>query len=298
MSSRYFYKGTNIADLIETTGNTTNSFGFNNFPQQNTGQTYISKINKPFDFMYTKNGEDISNSCNAYFLEYTNQADFPSGQGNTTNIRQSMKINNVGFKHISAYAWGGGGGGGGGGGAHGWWTKNGGTGRDGGTGGYAAVTNFIANTSEIIVQAGRGGSLGNRGVKTNLEFENAPDGQGGGKGVASYIALSDGTKIIEAEGGNGGDGGNGGNDANNGSGGASTGNTGDSTGLVVDDSTVANYTDNGQYVYSKPVDATVWPTQNSGNNGNNGNGASWNGPASNDGNVGRVGYVGIYFLYK
>jgi hypothetical protein len=298
MSSRYFYKGTNIADLIQTTGNTTNSFGFNNFPQQNTGQTYISKINKPFDFMYKKNGEDIANSCNAYFLEYTGTS--ANVQGTTTTVTQSMNINNVGFKHISAYVWGGGGGGGGGGGAMNYYTKNGGTGRVGGDGGYAAVTNFKVNTSDIIVQYGRGGNGGGGGSKTASPDQNVsgPDGTAGGAGVRSYIALSDNTVIINAEGGNGGDGGEGGNAFSNGGAGNFAGTLGTSNGLVVDESTAANYTDNGQYVYSMPADATVWPMQNSGNNGNSGDGASWNGGASNAGNSGNVGYVGIYFLYQ
>ena len=283
-TNRYFYKGKDIANLTGGTGGTMNTGSYLGFPTQNTVGTFSSNINKPFNFSFTDTGGDLASRCNAYFIGYGPNSNTKGST--TTSAQQSLNINYIQFKHISAYAWGGGGGGGGANTYH-LNQKNGGTGSRGDDGGYAAAVQVaVSNENAFVVQYGGGGNGGNAGGKTASQNTGAGDGVDGGAGGNSYIQLHPSqTTIIQANGGNGGEGGNGGNVGSGGSGG-SAGNNG--TGV----SAVGN-----SYVTTDQTTNTDWPARNTGNYGGGGTWASWNGPSASAGISGNAGYVGIYFLY-
>ena len=100
----YLYKSVNISNLTQSGGYSTVP-GFTGFPLQQVQQNYTSTVTNPFPLSYanvnlsTGIPADVAlNFCTAYTTGAL-----------TGNSIINMPLNNITYKHISAYGWGGGG---------------------------------------------------------------------------------------------------------------------------------------------------------------------------------------------
>ncbi len=263
--SGYLFYGVDISNLI-THGTTSAPPSYTGFPIS-TAPTYTStKLDKPYNFSFQYNGNDVSNYTTAYSLAFNGGS---SGSISTT----IPNTPGVSFKHISGYCYGGGGGGGGGGGninAYG-----GGDGGNGGDGGFAAILNYPINGESVNYQAGNRGN-GGKGNTNNAS------GGNGNSGGSSYIYVGT-TEIILANGGGGGDGGK--------TGGASSKGSTAASGGHGNSSFAAGYT--GTTANTSP--STSYP--NNPSNGGAGGNAKYDNK-TNSGGSGSPGYVQVYLTYE
>lgn len=200
--STYMYKGVPISALVSGTGGT--NPGYINFPPHGPAN---SDLGKPFPFLYSYQGTDISNYCSAVTVAY--------GAGASATILPNNVNAAVTYKHVSAFCVGGGGGGGGGGGrGYGSGPKYnaGAPGGKGGDGGYAAIFNYPFNSGALLLNVGNQGSGGGGGSRANIVGTSGGDGKEGDPGNASKLQMmNDINAFLIANGGKGGAGGGGGN---------------------------------------------------------------------------------------
>jgi hypothetical protein len=269
--SFYTYKGVNINNLLVSSETTNTSLdGAGTAMPKSPIPRY--SFEKPFFLNIKYKDIDISEYVTSYYKDY-----------NTTSgvITETLPINGVNFKHISAYGWGGGGGGGGCGGKgltvgfrnspkH----NDGGNGGSGAAGGFVAIQRYpIGNTIEIGV--GIGGTAGTNGNDKENQTGKGGNGNSGTNGNSTYIKINNIT-VINAYGGTGGTGGIGGSDSaagGNGSDGTTT-----SSNIVSD--YIGTLTAGGAY-----------PNRNSGNGGT---GCKKNTNITSGNN----GFIRIYYHYS
>jgi len=265
--SGYFYNGVDISNLI-VSSTTSAPPSYTNFPRS-IAPTYNSTgLDKPYNFSYQYNGNDVSNYSTAYGIAFN--------AGNSGSITTTIpNTTGYSFKHISGYCYGGGGGGGGGGGKNSV-SYGGGDGGAGGAGGFAAIVGYPISGQTVNYQSGSGGGGGSG--------ENSNKGVGGSPGGDSYIDVGEIT-IIHAYGGGGGGGGNTAN-VNSGSKPGTAPHGSNGTGTVV-----SGYT--GTFANTSP--ATSYP--NNPTNGGGGGNASFN-SGVNKGGSGSPGYLHVYLTYQ
>jgi hypothetical protein len=280
MAGKYFFNGTDINNIIDTTGGTTVSNYYSGFPPSNI--TSYPTIELPLPFSYTDNSNNYGTTndiTNTNSRDLSNRCKLkPNTYTSTANVTVPK-----GAKFISGYCVGasGGGGGGGGGGGDGFGKQNdGGNGGIGGAGNYSAVVQY-ALSSDITNVDVTVGTLGNGGAGGN--DSNNSGGNNGSSGVSGNASsIQVGSEVIcTAPGGRGGSGGGSGNKNSNGGNGASGANG-----------------DSGKYSSSAKTGVNIYsnlypPSSTTGGNGGTG--------GNNDGNSGSPGVNGrvvLYFLYS
>jgi len=276
MTNKYKYGNQDIYYLLNSTG-ASNSGSYIGFPISNV-LNYKSRIAFPKLLNYQINGIDLSNSNQAYTIDFPA---FSSSVDITYNI--SRIINGISFKHISAYCIGGSGGGGGGsGGAKGPPSHSGGKGAPGAQGGYAAIVQYPLGNSNISLTLGAWGKIG---VEGNTGSKSGNDGTPGGVGGATNLTIDN--LLLSASGGGGGNAGNNGNSG------------GDGNAGTTQPTAASNVFANGYTSTTvSPSDAVVWPLNTSvagiGGIGGAGDGT----PAATAGTHGTAGSAQLWFSYQ
>uniref|UniRef100_A0A6C0HC15 Uncharacterized protein n=1 Tax=viral metagenome TaxID=1070528 RepID=A0A6C0HC15_9ZZZZ len=251
--------------------------------------TFSSLVNSTIESVITNykyQGTDIGNSFCAIY-----------NQGSAT-----IPIAN--YSNMSIIMCGGGGGGGGGGGAghrsNG--PKTGGDAGAGADGGITVVRSFpISAYNSVTISVGTAGNAGQGGLNSqfnNSGINNAPsgaDGNAGGSGNATTVAISGGPSFT-ANGGGGGNGGQGGTPNTNGGNGTAGG-----AGGVTSNSPYTAYNDGTSYVNISSINITNRDLVSGGitycNGGSGGAGANQapgNTNYGTDGNAGNAGFCRIY----
>jgi hypothetical protein len=296
--SNFFFKGTDINNIIDTTGSTVVSNNYIGFPKSSEpvypiierpleinftdfSSTYIPTYNSYTNI--TKN--DLSNRCKINPFTYN---------ANVVGVNASFNVTIPNTaKYISGYCVGGGGGGGGAGGAgnDGFGKSNkGGTGGTGASGNYSAIVQYplIKDASgnltykTIAISVGAGGLGGEGGAEgSNNNSNSGKSGNSGYNGGNSYITFNDSTgAICTAPGGGAGNyGGSGNSNSSGGSGKAGI-------------QTAGNVIAGGKH--STTIYDSLYPPYNMATGGTGGNAGNGSG---NNGIDGGNGLVVLYFLY-
>lgn len=230
----------------------------------------VHNFEKPYPLGIKYKGTDISEYLKSFYKDYNSSGTFT----------ETLPINGVNFKHISAYGWGGGGGGGGRGGqgkgcgppVNGK-TNNGGYGGTGGAGAFVAIERYPITGNTVTIKVGYGGNPGYKGSDQNKLGGkcggSGNNGTPGDDGGTSDIYIN-GNQVVSAPGGTGGGGGGSGNKSSNG------GNGGD------------GYTPTSRIAsgFAGAVNpGGSYPNRNSGNGGGNEQG-------------GTGGFVRVYYHYQ
>jgi hypothetical protein len=276
--SKYFFKGTDINNIINSSGSQVS----NNFIGFNSSMPPYPIIQTPLELLYTdKSGTYTNNNPwpNTNTLDLSNKCTLNE---ETCTVSKTISVP-VGAKYISGYCVGGGGGGGGegGGGSDGFGKQNkGGGGGAGAPGNYSAIVQYkIGNSTNIGITVGNGGAGGAGGNESNNKGGN--NGNPGTPGLPSSFIVGN-TTICTANGGGGGSQGGSGNNSNSGG----NGGDGNQTPGSVITSGVKNYTTTYNSPYP-PFNTATGGKETKGGNTSNGV----------DGGDGGNGIVVIYFLY-
>jgi hypothetical protein len=267
MAGKYFYKGVDIANLIQPNGtlnapgNDTNINYVGFYKVVRPGSINGTKLTTNFASVGSPTTDPNSSVVNGGFItRYKWDTNIDFGTPKDSNINEicaryidyyytngSQLTIDPPFSpcnHISVACQGGGGGRGGGGGiGQGASVYRGGSGGIGGSGGYAAAEKIPLNGQTIYLTVGKGGSGGGGGAKAKPnEYNSGGGGSPGGKGDPTTLNIGN-INILTGGGGNGGSGGGGGNTANAGGNGAS--------GNFVDGNVNPNFGGNRSFVLSQ-----------------------------------------------
>jgi hypothetical protein len=282
--SKYFYKGSDISNLIELGSTKVSGTGYTDFPSYTPASIYSTERPFPFNY-YTAEQGQLSDLMNTKFVEFT------SGQSGTYTIPSD-------YDSVKIILIGGGGGGGGGGGCA--WLglsidspskarSSGAAGISGNHGSYMFTSNYINLTSKNIYYSV--GTKGNSGVgggdKSTANMGSGGKGNNGYHGNESMVTINVGgiDYNIYANGGEGGGGGDGGDSVG--------------TGDPPDPAPAFNNNFTGLVNYSSGIPSAVNPINylnNIGLKGNMGQESTAN-QYSGNGNDGGPGKIRIYF-YK